>query len=111
MHEWIKSHPAAITVCDKDGIVLSMNDKAIQTFAKYGGEALIGSSLYDCHPPYACAKIREMLASGIGNSYSIEKNGIKKIIHQHPWFVDGAVAGLVEISIEVPIDMQHHVRS
>jgi hypothetical protein len=27
-HAWIKEFPAAITVCDADGILLAMNDKS-----------------------------------------------------------------------------------
>ena len=32
MHEWIKEFPAAVTVCNLDGIILEMNDKAAKTF-------------------------------------------------------------------------------
>ena len=111
MHEWIKEFPAAITVSDTEGIVLEMNDRARQTFAKYGGEKLIGTSLYDCHPPYACEKIRTMLADGKPNAYTIEKNGIRKMICQQPWYQDGVIAGLVEISIELPETMPHYARN
>jgi len=40
MHEWIKEFPAAITVCDLNGIITEMNDKAISTFAKDGGAGI-----------------------------------------------------------------------
>ena len=36
-HAWIKEFPAAITVCDAEGIILEMNDKAAKTFEKDGG--------------------------------------------------------------------------
>lgn len=111
MHEWIKYFPAAITVCDKDGVVLDMNDKACATFAANGGAALIGTSLYDCHKPQSVAIIKDMLATGKNNVYTIEKNGLKKLIFQQPWYQDGEVGGLVEISMELPADMAHHVRS
>lgn len=110
MHEWIKEFPAAITVCDKDAIVIDMNQKSIATFAKYGGAELIGTSLYDCHPPYACDKIREMLKSGESNAYTIEKQGVRKLIYQQVWFQNGEIAGLVEISIELPREMKHYDR-
>ena len=111
MHEWIKSFPAAITVCDKEGIILEMNEKACATFAAQGGEALIGTSLFACHKPASIEKIRRMLASGGNNVYTIEKNGVKKLIYQQPWYKDGEIAGLVEISLEIPEVMEHHVRS
>ncbi len=110
MHDWIKDFPAAITVCDTDGIILEMNAKACATFASEGGAALIGTSLYACHNPHSVAAIKEMLATGGKNVYTIEKRGVKKLIYQHPWYQDGQIAGLVEISLEIPQTMAHHVR-
>ncbi len=111
MHEWIKHFPAAITVCDKDLIVVDMNDKACATFAADGGAKLIGHSLRDCHNANSIAIIENMLATGKNNVYTIEKNGVKKLIYQQPWYKDGEVGGLVELSLELPADMAHHVRS
>lgn len=111
MHEWIKHFPAAITVCDQNGIILEMNEKARATFAGHGGGQLIGTSLYACHKPQSEAIIKDMLASGKNNVYTIEKNGVKKLIYQQPWYRDGELGGLVEISLEIPSEMPHHVRS
>ncbi len=109
--DWVKEIPFAVTVCDKDGIILSMNDKACKTFGEYGGAALIGTSLYDCHQPRSIAMIKEMLATGNNNAYTIEKKGEKKMIIQQPWFQNGEIAGIVEISIVLPAEMPHYVRS
>ncbi|MCB5271789.1 MAG: PAS domain-containing protein [Candidatus Cloacimonetes bacterium] len=110
MQDWVKELPVAITVCDKDAIVLEMNDKAAETFSKQGGKALIGTSLFDCHKPHSCEVIKAMLASGEPNTYTISKNGQKKMIHQQPWYIEGEVAGLVEFSIVLPDDMKHYDR-
>ena len=110
MHEWIKEFPAAITVCDTEGIIIEMNDKAAATFANSGGKKLIGTSLYDCHQPRSNEMIRKMLASGEAHTYTIEKAGQKKLIHQQPFFIEGKVAGIVEMSIILPDDMPHYVR-
>lgn len=110
-HAWIEEFPAAVTVCDKEGIIIAMNNKAAKTFEKWGGKELIGKSLYDCHNPHSQQMIRHMLATGTSNTYTIEKQGIKKMIYQSPWFIDGAVAGMVELSIEIPFEMPHFVRS
>jgi len=48
-HDWIQEFPAALTVCDADGIILEMNDKAAKTFESDGGYALIGKNMLDCH--------------------------------------------------------------
>jgi len=108
--DWIKEFPDAITVCDKEGVIIAMNEKACVTFAADGGEDLVGHSLRDCHKPESWQKILNMLETGIGNTYTIEKNGKRKLIHQQPWFKDGIVEGIVELSIELPEVMHHHVR-
>ncbi len=111
MHEWIKEFPAAITVCDADGIIIEMNERAIETFKGDGGAELIGKNLYDYHPEHCNVIIRNMLATGQPHSYTIQKGEIKKLIYQQPWFRDGRVAGLVEMSFVLPVDMPHYVRS
>jgi transcriptional regulator with PAS, ATPase and Fis domain len=110
-HEWIKEFPGAVTVCDADGIILEMNDKAARTFEKDGGYALIGKNLLDCHSDLSRGKVQQLLAAHEKNIYTIEKNGVKKLIFQSPWFCDGQYAGFVELSLEIPFEMPHHVRS
>ena len=100
----------AITVCDRDGVIVHMNDKAAETFARDGGKALVGRNLWDCHPEAAREKIRRIMATGSSNSYTIEKNGVKKLIHQAPWHENGVPAGLVEFSMVIPLDLPHFVR-
>lgn len=108
--EWVEGFCGAVTVCDKEGIILYMNDKAVVTFAKYGGRELIGQNLLDCHPEPARSKLRVMMEEKRTNVYTIEKNGVKKLIHQSPWFRDGEYQGFVELSLEIPFDLSHHVR-
>ena len=45
------------------------------------------------------------------NAYTIEKNGIKKLIYQTPWFMDGKFSGLVEISLPLPEELPHFIRN
>lgn len=111
MHEWIKEFPAAITVCDTEGIIIEMNDKAISTFANYGGAELIGKNLYDYHPEHCNTIIKDMLQTGKPHSYTIQKGELKKLIYQQPWFKDGVIAGVVEMSLVLPAEMPHYVRS
>ncbi len=110
-HEWIKEFPGSVTVCDPNGIILAMNDKSAKIHEKDGGYALIGKSLLDCHKDAALEKVEQLLASHEKNVYTIEKNGMKKLIFQSPWFKDGEYAGLVELSFEIPFEMPHFVRS
>ena len=43
---------------------------------------ILGKNLFDCHNPQSQAKIRELLETGGVNAYTIEKNGVKKMIYQ-----------------------------
>jgi PAS domain-containing protein len=110
MDSWITEFPAAITVCDTAGIIVEMNDLACETFAAEGGAALIGTSLLACHPEPARTKVEELLRSGTGNVYTIEKGGKRKLIFQSPWFKEGIYRGLVEISLPLPAEVPHFIR-
>jgi hypothetical protein len=42
--------------------------------------------------------------------FSGEKNGVRKLIHQIPWFAQEVFAGVVELSFELPAELPHFVR-
>ena len=109
-HEWVEESPAAITVCAEDGTILEMNAKSARTFEKDGGPGLVGKDVRACHPPAARAKLDALLAGGGTNAYTIEKGGVRKLIYQAPWYRGGKVAGLVELSLEIPERMPHFKR-
>jgi hypothetical protein len=109
-HGWIKSFPGAITVCDVNGIILEMNDKAIDSFQEDGGGKLIGSNLLNCHPEPARSQLEEMLRTQRNNFYTIEKHGVKKLIYQTPWYDNGQYAGFVELSLPIPFTLPHFIR-
>ncbi|MBO7540910.1 MAG: diguanylate cyclase [Bacteroidales bacterium] len=100
----------AITVCDTEGNILDMNAKSAKTFEKSGGKDLIGGNLLNCHPEPARSKLVDMLNNPRTNAYTIEKNGVKKLIYQTPWYDNGVFGGLVEMSMEIPFEMPHYVR-
>lgn len=110
MRDWIKEFPAEIVVCDQDGIIVEMNDLAARSLRDEGGYALIGRNLLDCHPESARIKLKQMMENHQANIYTIEKNGVKKLIYQTPWYQGGCYAGLVEISLEIPFEMPHFIR-
>ncbi len=110
-HDWLKEFPGAVTVCDANGVILEMNDRAARTFEKDGGYALVGKNLLDCHSDASRGKVQQLLASYEKNVYTIEKNGVKKLIYQSPWYKNGEYAGFVEVSLEIPFEMPHFVRS
>jgi len=88
-----------------------MNKKSAKVFEKYGGDKLIGKNIFDYHNPVSQQKINKMLSNNSTNAYTIEKNGIKKMIFQSPWKENGETKGMIEFSFEIPFEMQHFIRS
>jgi len=109
-HEWQREFPGSVTVCDREGIILQMNDQAARVFAEQGGQRLVGTNVLDCHPEPARSKLAALLANHQTNVYTIEKQGVKKLIYQAPWYRQGEPAGMVEIAVEIPAEMPHFVR-
>jgi transcriptional regulator with PAS, ATPase and Fis domain len=109
--DWADGFLGAITVCDREGIVVYMNGRSKEQFAKSGDGDLLGKSLIECHPEPARSLLMKMLAEPMPNSYTIEKRGIRKMIHQTPWMENGEFKGVVEISFEIPMNMPHHIRT
>ena len=108
--DWIEGFEGGFTVCNLSGIVLQMNEKAAEIYREYGGSALIGQNLLDCHPEPARKKLLHLLHSGERNIYTIEKNGIKKLVYQVPWICDGRRSGAVELVLPIPFEMPHFLR-
>ncbi len=107
--DWTQAIGCAATVCDREGIILYMNERARETYKKRGN--LIGFNLMNCHNERSREIINHLLASGETNTYTVQKNGIRKLIFQTPWRDDeGSIAGLAELSIPLPTDMVHHNR-
>lgn len=109
--DWIDKLDGNVIVCDVSGIIIYMNETAVRNYEKDGGAALIGRSLMDCHGEASRQKIREIMETHTKNVYTIEKRGRKKIIYQTPWMEGSTFKGIVEFSLEIPLDMPHYNRS
>ena len=107
---WLKEIDIAVTLCDKSGKIVYMNDKSVKTFINDGGENLIGKDVLECHPEPARTQLSDMLKSKTKNVYTIEKNGTKKLILQIPYTNEGKYKGFAEFSFEIPFEMNHFIR-
>lgn len=105
-YEWAKKMNCAVTVCDTEGIIVFMNEKSKETFGDKTGQSMI-----PCHNERSREIIKRLLETGGTNTYSIQKNGVKKMIYQTAWFKEDKVGGLVEISMVVPEEIPHYVRN
>lgn len=109
-NSWFKEIPVTITACNREGMILAMNERSRKYFEKQGGEELIGKNLLDCHPPAARKKIEEMLEKQTSNCYTIQEKGKKKFIYQTPWYQEGIFMGITEMIFEVPPEIPNFVR-
>jgi transcriptional regulator with PAS, ATPase and Fis domain len=107
---WIKYFKGAFTVCNKDGIIVEMNEQAKKTFESNGGDKLLGTNIFDCHPEPSKSILKDIIENKRTNVYTIEKNNVKKLIYQAPIIENGEYKGIVELSLEIPFDMPHFVR-
>lgn len=109
--DWAYRMNCAVTVADADCNIIYMNERSRETFAARGGAALIGHNLMEYHNERSQNIIRRLLADGGTNCYTIEKNGVRKMIYQTAWRDEaGNVAGLVEISMVIDANLPHYVR-
>jgi len=94
---WDENFPSAVTVCDMQGVIIAMNRRAREKFAKRGGEKLIGTSIFACHAEPSNEIIRHLLASGEKNIYVVRDKKGRRLVQQMPWYREEKMAGLVEI--------------
>ena len=52
---------SAVVVCDLNHTILYMNPAAVAQLQRWGGAALLGKSLLDCHNPASCAAIQKVV--------------------------------------------------
>lgn len=102
---WADGMNCAVTVCDTEGIVIYQNDRSRAVNGDVRGRSLI-----PCHNERSREIIRHLLLEGGTNAYTIEKQGVRKMIYQTAWQNGGKVGGLVEFSMEIPAEMPHYVR-
>ena len=108
-HPWVQEFPAAITVCSSEGTILEMNAEAARVYQENGGMELVGSNILDCHPESARPKVERLLQGRESSIYTFEKNGVKKLVCQLSWHLEGRRAGLIELEFEIPFQMPHQV--
>lgn len=110
MKDWAKELPLAVTITDKEGTVIYMNNRANETLAHGNADKIIGTSIFGCHGERSTSIIKDLIANEKTNTYTISKKGQKKIVHQTPYYENGEFAGLVEFSIVIPEDLPHYDR-
>ncbi len=109
-HAWVQGFEGGITVCDPEGTITEMNDRAAQTYRNIGGRNLLGRNLFDCHPEPARTKLSEIMKNRMTHAYTVEIKGVRKLLYQAPWYENGEYRGFVEISLPLPSHIPHYNR-
>lgn len=116
MDQCFEGLPIAITVTDSDLKIIDMNQRSADVNS-HGSKHIIGNDLMGCHNERSRQIIQHMADTHSSNIYTIEKTNaegkkVKKLIYQTPWYeADGTYGGLMELSLEIPFEMPHYVRS
>lgn len=108
--DWAEDFNGSITVCNREGIIVYMNQQSVKQFNKYGGKNLLGTNLLDCHPEPSKSMLKKMLVKPAQNMYTTEWEGIKKIIYQTPWKKKDEFCGVIELSFQLANEMPNHIR-
>jgi transcriptional regulator with PAS, ATPase and Fis domain len=105
MEPWSYSYPAEIIVCDGNGIILEMNAAAIQLYEHDGGKALIGTNVFSHHSESTRSQVKQVTDGKKQYVYTTEKNHQKKLVTISPWEQNGAYAGFVLWTIDLPSEL------
>ena len=57
----LEADRAAVVICDLEHTIIYMNPVAAERYAKWGGKALVGKSLLNCHSEKAGEMIRKVV--------------------------------------------------
>jgi len=94
---------AAMTIADEEYRIVFMNDLSIEHYADWGGEALIGANLLDCHNAESQTMLRQMYARYRAGDltptrYHKDKgDGLGRSIIFVPLVVKGQFRGVAEL--------------
>ena len=58
----LEQDTSAVVLCNLAQEIIYMNPSAVARYARYGGAALLGKSLMDCHSPQARDRIEQVTA-------------------------------------------------
>lgn len=93
----------AMTVADEEYRIVFMNDLSIEHYAAWGGEALIGANLFNCHNTESQTMLRQMYARYRAGDltptrYHKDKgDGLGRSIIFVPLVVKGQFRGVAEL--------------
>lgn len=109
MIPYFEEADVAVTICDKDGKIIEMNEQSREVNLK-DGASIIGQNVLDCHPEPARSLLEHLMTAEEKHVYTISKGERKKLIYQIPWYQGGEYAGFIELSMVIPKVMPHYVR-
>ena len=58
----IEQDKSSVVICDTEHKIIYMNPAAIENYKNRGGDALVGSSIFDCHNEKSIEMIKKVVA-------------------------------------------------
>ncbi len=110
MREWAHSFPAEIIVCEPDGMILEMNQKAIDLYQKEGGAALVGKNVFDHHQEPSRTIVKRLVSQRETSIYTTENGGEKKLVCIAPWFIEAKYSGFVLMVLDLPAQIHKIIK-
>lgn len=86
----LEADRAAVVICDPEHVIIYMNPTAIRRYDKWGGAALLGRSLLDCHNE----KTREMIIKVVDWFRADAGHNIVYMFHNEKENKDGYMVAL-----------------
>ena len=97
--DFLQETDMIISVCDADGTIVYMNDKAKNYFQEPGTPELTGSNILDCHPEPSKSQLKKMMTTHETQSLIKGEGEKRRIIHQTPIYKNKKFNGYIEIII------------
>jgi len=102
MNEFLYEADFVVSVCDRNGTIIYMNQKAEKIFEEDGGRDLIGSDILDCHPEPSKSQLKEMMTTHETQTIFKGNGPDRRMIHQTPIYKNGEFDGYIELIIPIP---------
>lgn len=110
MSFWVNSFPAEIIVCDPDGNIVEMNQKAILLYQEEGGEAMVGRNIFDHHEEPSRSQVKSVVNQRKTTIYTAEQGGNKKLVCIAPWFQQDEYAGFTLLVLDLPAHLKNIIK-
>lgn len=98
----INGSQCVLVMADENYIIKFVNEIGAKNYERFGGLAIVGKSLFDCHNENSCEAIKKLYKQFEDKTIrnfikEVERNGKKKVIVYFPIFNEEKFGGVLEL--------------